>query len=433
MPSTLTWVDFSSKDREAMREVLKLFNEPGTVDDLGLGTLRDRFSDALFPGVSTIHTRLRYALFIPYVFLQMEASAPHPDAVSAARAKELALIEPLQRGLAGEDPGLAEEGQDRSGIIGGEAGERLSRLPSEVYWGALSRWGIFRAELSIARYLARLSGKPERRSMREILRADDPGIAVHEQEGAWHRRLGKLYDEALREGFPDAPMTFALTAGEANFLVDRWRDRCRGSLLLALSEGQTSTFGEASLWEHPLVEGLSPELRHTVALAKQFSTYAHGLQLAYNLLLAERYAEVAVPDRDERTPEYYRKRWEAWVEEWSAADDRWRGTHPRPFLEDLAGAVEGLGAPMEERTRRFLTGWDARLAARGPADVIDDAPARRLVEARERDKKKNRSRFENRERLSQWGGDSGTTRMVFRWPEARAHLDDVYRALREVA
>ena len=62
MEPTLTWLDLTATDRDKMRRVLDLFNEQGTIDEMGLGTLRDTLSDALFPGTSTIQTRLRYML-----------------------------------------------------------------------------------------------------------------------------------------------------------------------------------------------------------------------------------------------------------------------------------------------------------------------------------------------------------------------------------
>ena len=37
-----------------MRRVLDLFKEQGTLDEMGLGRLRDVLSDALFPGTSSI-------------------------------------------------------------------------------------------------------------------------------------------------------------------------------------------------------------------------------------------------------------------------------------------------------------------------------------------------------------------------------------------
>ena len=62
MNATLTWLDLTASDRDRMRQVLDLFNEKGTVDEMGLGSLRDALSEALFPGTSTIQTRLRYDL-----------------------------------------------------------------------------------------------------------------------------------------------------------------------------------------------------------------------------------------------------------------------------------------------------------------------------------------------------------------------------------
>ena len=72
MAATLTWLDLTASDRDRMRQVLDLFNEQGTVDEMGLGRLRDALSEALFPGTSTIQTRLRYVLFVPWIYRQLE-------------------------------------------------------------------------------------------------------------------------------------------------------------------------------------------------------------------------------------------------------------------------------------------------------------------------------------------------------------------------
>ena len=73
MAATLTWLDLTASDRDRMRQVLDLFKERGTVDEMGLGRLRDALSEALFPGTSTIQTRLRYVLFVPWIYRQLEA------------------------------------------------------------------------------------------------------------------------------------------------------------------------------------------------------------------------------------------------------------------------------------------------------------------------------------------------------------------------
>jgi hypothetical protein len=78
MPSTLAWLDHSEVQRRRMMEVIGLFREKGTVDDLGLGSIRDTFSELLFPGTSTLHTRAKYLLFVPW------CSAPSRTTASVA-------------------------------------------------------------------------------------------------------------------------------------------------------------------------------------------------------------------------------------------------------------------------------------------------------------------------------------------------------------
>ena len=61
--STLGWLDHDPHERERTTRILALFKERNAVDELGLGGIRDSFADQLFPGTSTIQTRLRYMLF----------------------------------------------------------------------------------------------------------------------------------------------------------------------------------------------------------------------------------------------------------------------------------------------------------------------------------------------------------------------------------
>ena len=93
MQATLTWLDLTASDRDKMRRVLDLFKEQGTLDEMGLGSLRDALSDALFPGTSSIQTRLRYVLFIPWLYRRLEDRRVRAGEVrQAARRAEIDLI-----------------------------------------------------------------------------------------------------------------------------------------------------------------------------------------------------------------------------------------------------------------------------------------------------------------------------------------------------
>ena len=63
--SSLAWIDFDEAERQRAQRIMALFQEKESRDELGLGAIRDSIADHLFPGTSTIQTRLRYMLFIP--------------------------------------------------------------------------------------------------------------------------------------------------------------------------------------------------------------------------------------------------------------------------------------------------------------------------------------------------------------------------------
>lgn len=49
MVSKFGWIDFSEKERRQMLDVVHLFSERETRDELGIGTIRDSFSEHFFP------------------------------------------------------------------------------------------------------------------------------------------------------------------------------------------------------------------------------------------------------------------------------------------------------------------------------------------------------------------------------------------------
>jgi hypothetical protein len=46
--SALTWLDVSAEQQRRVRDMIRLFEEPGTRDELGVGPVRDAFSELLF-------------------------------------------------------------------------------------------------------------------------------------------------------------------------------------------------------------------------------------------------------------------------------------------------------------------------------------------------------------------------------------------------
>src|SRR5208337_4723642 len=105
MPSTFTWLDYSEHERRKMLDVIELFGERTTRDELGVGSIRDAFADLLFPGTSTIQTRVKYFLFVPWSYLIHEGKqVPSASLGTKDRKLETELITALNA-------------EDESGVI----------------------------------------------------------------------------------------------------------------------------------------------------------------------------------------------------------------------------------------------------------------------------------------------------------------------------
>ena len=76
------WVDFSKADREKVFDVLNLLQEPGAVDEIGIGLIRDAFANYFFPGTSTVQTRAKYFLVVSYI-LQEAVSGKYGNQVNS--------------------------------------------------------------------------------------------------------------------------------------------------------------------------------------------------------------------------------------------------------------------------------------------------------------------------------------------------------------
>jgi len=117
--------------------MIRLFEEPGTRDELGIGPVRDAFSDLLFPGASTIQIRARYFLFIAWHFQDAQRRGLRGQRLAQrVDCSERQLIDRFRK--AGQVEGL----------IGRQAGPKVKTLPSTIYWNGLDRWGVLAAPMS---------------------------------------------------------------------------------------------------------------------------------------------------------------------------------------------------------------------------------------------------------------------------------------------
>lgn len=114
-----------------MLDVISLFEQRDTRDEMGIASIRDSFADQFFPGTSTIQTRARYFLFVPWMYQALDRKGTAAAEVPRkAKNEEIRLIFELLKA------------DNTEGVIGRRSKEKLQRLPSNIYWQGLKVLGI---------------------------------------------------------------------------------------------------------------------------------------------------------------------------------------------------------------------------------------------------------------------------------------------------
>lgn len=382
-----------------MIEVISLFKERDTRDELGLGSIRDALADLFFPGTSTLQTRARYYLFVPWIYLNLERREVPSNRISErVKWDELKVLRALQ---------AAGEGE---GIIGQRSGASLHRFPSSIYWNGLRRWGILRFTGSRDQYHRSLDGLYRRR--RDRLPVEDELPLGGQGEDNWDTHL-----PPVPAGFPEVA-GFQLALEEAAYLKERLLLSCPDSLLAILVDGCTASVGVEYVWEHPQVGEFPRQQQDWVSHARNLSRTMHGAVILYNLMLAEL-------RQDEELVEIYASAMDDWQAEIDACAAELHAWDRRQFWQ----LVHGAGA-IPWPTRRFVDGWlDLLLTTEPAAGLAAHLPARALVRDREAGLKGGRSRFESRRHLEIWSGAAGLAPLDYRWRVARRIVDDIQRGL----
>lgn len=384
--SSFSWLDYSQRERRRALDAIALFGDEDTVDELGIGTVRDAFSDLLFPGTSTIQTHLRYFLFIPWIFQRLEKRRISSQKM-ADRARKIQFR--LRNALM--------EGGEQEGVIGLEAGLHVQRLPSSTYWYGLLRWGIRNNVGSEERYFRSLDGF--------YLAGDDTPESEDEEAGLggsvgnWHRNLPEAPDGFLDE------TTFNLTVEESDYLFDRITARAPGSLLAALIHSDVDDSEAQFPWEHTAASTLDMRLRGQLGHARNFSECMHGPALLYNLILARELSG------DDEVAKYETGLGHWWSTVRSRMGDLrdWNRT-------DFWRTVRSTNPRIPGRTQQFVKIWlDLMFSAKRLNTITNGKNACDLIQDRERQLKGNRARIDNGLKPGEWKGESGATQLAYRW------------------
>lgn len=407
------WIDFSPSDRNKVKNVLALLAEPGTLDELGIGQIRDAYSDLLFPGISTIQTRAKYFILVPRILRDYERmSAYEKKRVGYAQAylqKQENLIAQF----------LVEKNKDAVGIIGSTAVHSggVKRRPSAVYWNGLRTFEIVKTDLSLADFCRTIDRDDD--SYGDGIETDD---ATDDKDVSRRNSLCKIPDRDPNwMALPN--LDLSLSKKEAQFLKDKITG-ARGisnsviSQLLKsdlLDKVLASTDGIEDIDFDLLVEQVRLEKRIddrcklNLTKAQEFSLAMEGPHILYNILLARN------NQHDEKL-ELYEKEYRFWLDK-VLAKNLFEADNVRTWVDHL----DSMGARISPSARDFVIRFGQLILQSANRVQIEGC-----ISKRSKQNKGDKSYLMRRLNNEGW---VGMRRLTYRWGTARNILRDIQGGL----
>lgn len=283
MTTQIGWIDFSEKDRKKALDVIHLLQEPGAVDELGIGIVRDAFANYFFPGTSTVQTRAKYFFIIPYIMKEVCANP------------QITSIEKITRKVDEEEYYCAQKMGDNDGVIGRDVLPKwVVRKPSNIYWNGLKKLGIFTyPKLSIAEYYREelqrrmLHSKDSGNRSGEENEQDDENATATGLRSFWN--LPPEYAENI--SWRDS-LTIDLLPWEAKWLRKCITENLGGSLFKYIVDKnidiESISRKNDAFWalSEVIRDDIGRETKEIINLANQFNSLVYLCRILYNKILS---------------------------------------------------------------------------------------------------------------------------------------------------
>jgi hypothetical protein len=273
------WIDFSKKERGDVTTILRLLGTPSALDEIGIGTIRDGFSNLLFPGLSTQQTRAKYFVLIPYLFSLAEKQrlVRRSDVGAWIHRQEDALVKTL----------IENSGSGELGIIGTrnlKQRKPLVRKPSDIYWTGLRAASILRwPDLSFEDVCSILYARQQDKKGIH-LKAESDDAASDDKDAVNGEQVLFTPIKAGYDLFSSASID--LTYPEAAYLKERFVDseKMKNSLMAYLLKHPDAVCNQ---FEEIDTRPMQRELAAITELAKDFSSFIYGAHLLYNIIFSD--------------------------------------------------------------------------------------------------------------------------------------------------
>ena len=288
----LGWIDFSKSERNKVLSVLDLLSESGTLDELGIAPIRDGFANLFFPGTSTIQTRAKYFMIVPYALKDLEySSETNPN-------RMLRTLDEVER-KCGEK--LIGNGEDTDGIIGSRSlaqNKWVKRTPADIYWAGLRNFGIFTGgTLSLSEYIRAMCAlKNQKATITKLGNRNDNADADEGDD----KDAGELFRMQFWKipTYKDSWMedlSIKMSSEEGAFLRQQIITAYPDSMLaFILRNSVTEIFVCKTFQElESLIKIFPEQIQNDYSLAYAFSSFLLVLRVVYNIVVSAGLNEAA--------------------------------------------------------------------------------------------------------------------------------------------
>lgn len=269
----LGFIDFSKEERNKVLATLKLLGDRTALDELGIGIIRDAFADILFPGISTLQTRAKYFVLIPYIFAKAEKQTfnRRNEVLQWINNTEDKLVDVLVR----------SSDTKETGIIGSDAAKQkrvVKMKPSSIYWNGLRTFEILRnSKMSLGNACDIIMAKSQKVKV-SVKKSD--GETFDDQTANDGNFI--LFSPLSPDYNFENEVDIALTKNEAEFLSNKIiKAQASGSSLLAFLIKEK--LNVESFDEMP-ISILPQNIKRYYLLAKGFADFILGAHLRYNVI-----------------------------------------------------------------------------------------------------------------------------------------------------
>lgn len=396
--SLIGWIDFSSTERERVSQVLSMLQEKGTLDELGIGQIRDAFADQLFPGFSTIQTRAKYFVTIPYIFHDYRKLEPNERPPLAK-----CLVE-------------SHEHDMPYGIIGKDSLEKgVARKPSSVYWNGLRQFSIAKTELSLREFVNHYQDLANDKSENHI---DDDGQDSN---------IAQLMTKP--DGYSESwinQVSIELTHKEAEFLKNKlqlsrkvehsvpaqlFKHNLVGEALLVADMIVKNGWPAEALYEKLKDSPISDRTKACFEKALEFSFVLEGAHIRYNILIAQR-------AKNNEQIKLLNKEFDDWFKK----ARKQLTSFEQKSVDSWYEFAFGVHKSASSRTRQFIENWCSLIRKNVAVDKLDVCVKQQAIANKG-------ARCLLKKALSENQKWVGIRKLEFRWPSARVILQDIQEGL----